>query len=64
MVIDNEYFDETGKIVDKNTWEEMCTIPENPTTGSESIIVVTIIGFITMLFIVIFTKKSNKIYKI
>jgi len=64
VIVDDEYYDETGKLVDKTTWEEMCTIPENPTTGSESIIAAAIIGLIALVFIVIATKKSTKIYKI
>ena len=64
VIVDDEYYDETGKLVDKATWEEMCTIPENPTTGSESIIASAIIGIMALLFIIIATKKSNKIYKI
>ena len=64
VIVDDEYFDETGKKVDKETWEAICTIPENPKTGSGSIIFATILGAITLLFIVINTKKNNKLYKI
>ncbi len=64
VIIDDEYYDETGKLVDKTTWEKLCTIPESPETGSESIIAAAVLGFITLLFIIIATKKNNKIYKI
>lgn len=64
VIVDNEYYDGTGNLIDKTTWEEMCTIPENPTTGSESIIAAAIIGVITLIFIIIATKKTNKLYKI
>ena len=64
VIVDNEYYDESGNLVDKATWEEMCTIPENPTTGSESLIATAIIGLLTLIFIIIATKKNNKLYKI
>jgi len=64
VIVDDEYYDESGKLVDKDTWEEMCTVPENPTTGSGSIILATLFGLLTLIFIIMTTKKSTKIYKI
>ena len=48
----------------KETWEELCTIPENPKTGSNSLYIAAVLGIVTLIIILIVSKKSNKIYKI
>lgn len=66
-IVDNKYyFDNNGKSVSKEAFMEVCSTPnvDNPYTGVNSGYIFVPIGILSIIGILVFTKKNTKIYKI